>query len=345
MKHKRKFEKFYSREMPLFSIEYWYQGERYGLPKITNNTASYNPLFIYQNNKSIDVYYDITSATKNDDRPIFSYFKNRPEKFRKIANQYEKECQELLRLVKHTKPKDFRKIFNLHLSFWPKFSVIISLGEALEEDKLNRITQQAYQLRQKTDTVEYVSGNNLIKLAKHLLPDFKNFINFLTFKEIVNKNIPSEEKLLKRKNKYIYFEGKLYPGLNIKQLEKLADIEILQDNNKRIPGHIIEGVTAMKGKVVGRVKVILELKKINEVKKGDILVTPMTTPDYISGMQKASAFITDEGGITCHAAIVAREMKKPCIISTKVASQVLKNGDLVEVDAEQGIVKIIKRRR
>jgi pyruvate,water dikinase len=59
-------------------------------------------------------------------------------------------------------------------------------------------------------------------------------------------------------------------------------------------------------------------------------------------MQKAAAFVTDEGGLTCHAAIVAREMKKPCIIGTKIATKVLKDGDMVEVDANKGIVKILK---
>ena len=69
----------------------------------------------------------------------------------------------------------------------------------------------------------------------------------------------------------------------------------------------------------------------------------MTTPDLLPAMERATAFITDEGGITCHAAIVAREMKKPCIIGTKTATKILKNGDLIEVDAVNGIVKIIKR--
>jgi pyruvate,water dikinase len=59
-------------------------------------------------------------------------------------------------------------------------------------------------------------------------------------------------------------------------------------------------------------------------------------------MKKAGAIITDEGGITCHAAIVSRELKKPCIIGTKIATQVFKDGDMVEVDAENGIVKIIR---
>jgi pyruvate,water dikinase len=77
-------------------------------------------------------------------------------------------------------------------------------------------------------------------------------------------------------------------------------------------------------------------------KKNFILVTSMTHPKDIMLLKKASAIVTDEGGILCHAAIVAREMKKPCIIGTKIATQVLKDGDMVEVDAERGAVKILK---
>ena len=60
-------------------------------------------------------------------------------------------------------------------------------------------------------------------------------------------------------------------------------------------------------------------------------------------MKRASAIVTDEGGITCHAAIIARELKVPCVIGTKIATQVLNDGDLVEVNANQGIVKILKK--
>ena len=93
----------------------------------------------------------------------------------------------------------------------------------------------------------------------------------------------------------------------------------------------------------GTIKVVFEYTELDKVKRGDILVTPMTTPNFLPAMNKASAFITDEGGVMCHAAIVAREMNKPCIVGTKVATQSLKDGDLVEVDANKGIIKIIKR--
>jgi len=101
----------------------------------------------------------------------------------------------------------------------------------------------------------------------------------------------------------------------------------------------LKGSAAYSGKVIGRVRVVVDKPDLIKVHENDILVMPMTTPDFVAGMQKAAAFITDEGGITCHAAIVAREMKKPCIIGTKNATKVLKDGDLVEVDANTGIVR------
>lgn len=87
------------------------------------------------------------------------------------------------------------------------------------------------------------------------------------------------------------------------------------------------------------VKIVLKSEDIGKVRDGDILVSSMTRPEMIMAMKKAAAFVTDEGGITSHAAIIAREMKKPCIIGTKIATQVLKDGDLIEVDADNGIVR------
>jgi pyruvate,water dikinase len=67
----------------------------------------------------------------------------------------------------------------------------------------------------------------------------------------------------------------------------------------------------------------------------------MTQPEFLPAMKKAVAIITDEGGLTCHAAIVARELKRPCIIGTKNATKILRDGDYVEVDANNGIIKIL----
>lgn len=101
----------------------------------------------------------------------------------------------------------------------------------------------------------------------------------------------------------------------------------------------IAGSIAFRGKVEGIVKIINTPSDMSKMEYGDILVSAQTSPSIISAMKKASAFVTDEGGLTCHAAIVSREMNTPCVVGTKIASHVLKDGDRVEVDAEKGIVR------
>ncbi len=105
---------------------------------------------------------------------------------------------------------------------------------------------------------------------------------------------------------------------------------------------LIRGVTAHRGIVRGPVKVVCHVSELPKVAPGDVLVAPMTFPSFIVAMQKAAAFVTDEGGMTCHAAIVAREMGKPCVVGTGCATKVLKDGDVVEVDAEKGVVRRVK---
>jgi len=107
-----------------------------------------------------------------------------------------------------------------------------------------------------------------------------------------------------------------------------------------------EGVIASKGKqskVQGKAKIILDPFKAPSFQKGDILIAPMTSPEYVFLMEKAAAIITDTGGLTCHAAIVSREFNVPCIVGTKVATQVLKDGDLIEVNTEKGTVTKLKK--
>lgn len=86
-------------------------------------------------------------------------------------------------------------------------------------------------------------------------------------------------------------------------------------------------------------------KDANNLTPGEILVSTMTQPELMKGMINAAAFITDEGGLLCHAAIIARELQKPCIIGTKIATKILEDGDLVEVDADNGVVNILENKK
>jgi phosphohistidine swiveling domain-containing protein len=102
-------------------------------------------------------------------------------------------------------------------------------------------------------------------------------------------------------------------------------------------------VSSGAGKMVrARVRILLDLSDSDKFKKGEILVATMTSPEYIFAIKKASAVITDSGGLTSHAAIVTRELNKPCLVGTKFATQIFHDGDMVEIDTNQGTARIIK---
>jgi pyruvate,water dikinase len=107
--------------------------------------------------------------------------------------------------------------------------------------------------------------------------------------------------------------------------------------------NIIKGSPAFSGKVRGNVLNLMETKidKTNKIPTETILVTSMTHPDDVPLIKKSKAVVTDEGGILSHAAITARELKIPCVIGTKFATKMLKNGTLVEVDADAGVVRVL----
>ncbi|MFA4936890.1 MAG: PEP-utilizing enzyme [Patescibacteria group bacterium] len=102
------------------------------------------------------------------------------------------------------------------------------------------------------------------------------------------------------------------------------------------------GQCAYTGKVKGVVKIIQIPKDMIKMNRGNILLSQATSPDLLPAMRKAAAIVTNKGGLICHAAITARELKIPCIVGTNNATLLFKDGDLVEVDANKGIVKKIK---
>lgn len=104
---------------------------------------------------------------------------------------------------------------------------------------------------------------------------------------------------------------------------------------------VIKGQVACRGNVKGVARIIHDPTEDKGFQDGDILITSMTRPEFVPLMKRAGAVVTNEGGITCHAAIVSRELNIPCVIGTKIATQVLKDGDMIEVDATNGIVRIL----
>lgn len=153
-------------------------------------------------------------------------------------------------------------------------------------------------------------------------------------------NLPSKEELDKRLKSSLIIDGKLVcVGDFSDYFDGKDGVELFEE--KIGMSDSIKGQSAFSGVVEGVVKLVAKRSDMEKVEEGDVLVSPMTTPELLPAMKLASAFVTDEGGITCHAAIVAREMKKPCVIGTRGATQIFNDGDRVRVDAKNGIVEKI----
>ncbi len=176
----------------------------------------------------------------------------------------------------------------------------------------------------------------------------KNLIeNILPFEELMrgSKFVSSISADLDKRNNgyvvYVPYDGEKQVSYEkIKENYDLLNAYFIGDHQKQ--SEEIKGQIGNKGLVQGYVKIVRSVNEFDKFKDDEILVTGMTRPEFVSLMRIAKAIITDEGGITCHAAIVSRELNKPCVIGTKFATKILKDGDFVEVDANNGIVKIIK---
>jgi len=153
-----------------------------------------------------------------------------------------------------------------------------------------------------------------------------------------------KQDLLNRPNGMIAFKD--IDGTLVVEVRDIKDVSQEVKNlvlGKHHDTEEIKGQIGAKGKVTGIVKIIRDASLSDNFENDDILVTGMTRPEFVPLMKKASGIITDEGGITCHAAIISRELGLPCVIGTKIATKILKDGDLVELDANNGIVRIIEK--
>lgn len=147
---------------------------------------------------------------------------------------------------------------------------------------------------------------------------------------------------LKRRTQFcVYYIEKdrteMFTGVGAEKLAAKAEkqkVEVVEE---------FRGQVACLGKAKGRVKIIIRPSDMTKMREGDILVSIATDPDIVTAMKKAAAIVTEQGGVTSHAAIVSRELNIPCVIGTKIATRVLHDGDLIDVDAEKGIIKVLER--
>lgn len=231
--------------------------------------------------------------------------------------------------------KKFQNIYKNKLS--PKSQEKIDILKELTYLKEYRKEIQVYFLNYSMDR-----WFKEIARRYYITPILARYILLEEYKAILlNSKVLKTEELHKRYNNCAYLlengKIKLYSGDKAKECWKLF---IKEKNNNNISE--LKGSIAYPGKRRGRVMIVNSTNDLAKFKKGCILVSFSTNPSLMPAINIASAIITNTGGITCHAAIISRELKIPCVIGTKIATKILKDGDMVEVDANRGIVKIIK---
>ncbi|MBU0613385.1 hypothetical protein KKB10_05250 [Patescibacteria group bacterium] len=171
-----------------------------------------------------------------------------------------------------------------------------------------------------------------LEQVRFLAPeDFKKALEGKNYSNITNE---------RQKYSIHFAQGKetsIYVGKQAKKIRK--KLKIYQQIITKESSEIIKGQAAYGGRVRGRVKIINTVPEIGKIHLGNILISHMTNPGIVPAMKQAAAIVTDLEGITSHAAIIARELKKPCLIGTKIATRIFKDGDLAEVDANKGFIK------
>lgn len=356
-------EKTISRDLPLSNIFAWHKGYTTGMKKWLG--WSYSDAVFYVH----DGYSDIMRPPEEHlclfKELVLSRIDNEPDWFNKEYNKFIELTGKIYKFFDKCKVSNQINNNKLILNYnhyikyieaiMGPFIVMIWLPIWCENNKkllikYDKVISLSIQGRKKSEQI-FPKGDeliiNILDYVKNKTKISKELLYFLSKDELIdfliNDKKPNELELKKRRNGFIFCKKGIIL-INNKPIKKVFaglgyDYKIVDTSNLRE----LKGSIACKGIVIGKVKIIMSKSKIQSIKNKEILVTSMTTPEYLPAMKKAIAFVTDEGGITCHAAIVAREMKKPCIIGTKIATQVLKDGDLVEVDANKGIVRILKK--
>lgn len=337
------YRKLESRSIFLMACEIWDEGERVILPQMTNGVYTLDPLSEYQKGLGVATFYNFTDPAQAPGQ-LFAHLTSNRDFLTGQKGDFDILCDEIRELTACGTKKDFEKLRDCLIRILPIISIgiLVANWDCRDKDTLST----AIRIREESDDVLHSGLEKLMQMAEDLLPrQYKKWVEYLLFDEIRSGKLPSEDELARRKEGYVYHKGTLHTKTLIEYaLEN--NLEIQDYDGKKYSVHeemadTLTGTTACPGKQKGRVVLVFERADIGKVRMGDILVTAMTTPNLSEAMKRASAFVTDEGGITCHAAIVARELGKPCIIGTKIATRTLHDGDLVEVDADTGMVRIL----
>lgn len=328
------------------SCSYW--GHQYfeSLKKVLNVNFEHT-LFIHK--KGTVSFYVRSDEFRKLGKYLANIVDKNPELTKEWLNELKENTDILLSIMKQLENKipsskeykEFLLYYDRHLpyhNFMKKtvdFLSVETLNKYLPLFKDARIySESVYSETEKffrllTKTIAQKEKRNADNLTCLIQPELEEYIK--------NGRLPNEDLLKTRYDQSaLYFENnklKLCFGKDVGKLEDLI-IRNQQKNN-----NVVKGISAFPGKVSGLAKIILNPLDGLEFNKNDILITGMTRPEFLPYIKKSSAIVTDAGGILCHAAIIARELKIPCVVGTETATKIIQDGQKIEVNADKGIVR------
>ncbi|MFH1308257.1 MAG: PEP-utilizing enzyme [archaeon] len=308
--------------------------------------ANKTPNLVVFQNKNFQVWDEQASKIKLSDEKLINkinsdslkYIKNNKQKVKSFINS---------KLDKDKAIKGMNFLNNQCLELYKTYLFYTEEYFDTNDSKLlKELPEIRIKLSKFVDLI-WRAYNKIIKYIQKKLEYKIKQLERATSEEIINILKGNKIKITENRPLAITIINNQFNIYLNKEAEEIENFLVNQEP-KLSEKNQISGNSAYTGFAKGQVIKITEkdygnYKKIFKNKKDFILVAPMTRPEIVKYLKKAAAIVTDEGGITCHASIVAREMKIPCIIGTKIATKVLNDNDIVEVDADKGIIKILKK--
>lgn len=351
-------QKYAERKMPLFNLVVSIWTHYYSL-KDTIGVGFTNSVFTHSNGtcdlcasqEEINIICDrVLNLVKTESHLFEVWYKMAKELNAEAYDLLEKYQQDRVVLSAELYEKAFRVFvdnfgFCTILPYWVLYGINHALEKGEARESFGNVLKMFEELKSETryPQLGQVVINKYFKHAADLLkinPELASCLHPDEILQIMDGNIVvTSEELRKRMD-----------WCAITRAEELFKVNFIFDKNtyaKLLVSEIdksvteLKGSTAFKGIVRARAKIVNTMDDMSKFIEGDVLVSIQSSPSLMPVIIKCSAIVTDEGGIMCHASVVSRELKKPCIIGTKNATKIIKDGDMVEVDANNGIVKII----
>lgn len=341
-----KLSTIFSREKALFYFCMWDESDRLGYERFAGHRVRHN-LFLkeepvgktsvwYANQEMEAFYGSLVNKLATEPTTLDTMERKLDEEWMHIGPYLQNEKR-----MEHI--DDFQTYYQHLVEWWSAMTVLFHLPERPEVEASLQL--RAMQRRTTSEKYTEKMSGVMTEFWEHRYPEYQSLARVITPHEamrLARGQMSDDERrrVEARREGFGMLNGQVFLLPTLEEAMDMLGVHLEEDKVEEV--NEVKGMCAYTGCVQGTVHLVLKNEDINSFQPGQILVTQMTNPNFVSAMKKAAAIVTDEGGVTCHAAIVAREFEIPCVVGTKIATKVLKGGERVEVDAEMGMVRKVK---